>query len=89
MTICSKCGFDSDLGHIFCHSCGARLDLSAIKAPSQDGKSLTKKASGEPVRFVKYAIHVLIALAVITAVYLAVGVPSVRSINTTGQRLKP
>jgi uncharacterized membrane protein YvbJ len=81
MTICSKCGFDSELGHIFCHSCGARLDLSAVKASSP----LTKKASGGSVRFVKYTISVLIALAVVTAVYLTVGVPSVRSINITGQ----
>ena len=88
MTICSKCGFDSELGRIFCPSCGARLDLSAIKAPSQGGKSLLKKVSGEPVRFIKYVIRILIALAVITAVYLAALVPSVRPISTTGQDLR-
>jgi hypothetical protein len=88
MTVCSKCGFDNELGRTFCHSCGARLDLSAIKAPSQGGKSLKKKASGEPVQLIKYAIHVLIALTVVMVVYLAALVPSVRPVKTTGQDLR-
>ena len=34
MLICPKCGNDNELGRIFCHKCGDRLDLSSIKPPS-------------------------------------------------------
>ena len=44
MLLCPKCGYDNELGRIFCHQCGQKLDLDAIKPPSRGGKSLKKKS---------------------------------------------
>jgi hypothetical protein len=46
MLNCDKCGYANELGRIFCHQCGAKLDLSTVKSPSQGGKRFkTKKKS--------------------------------------------
>jgi hypothetical protein len=83
MVVCQKCGYDNELGRIFCHSCGAKLNLSEIKSPSQGGKSLTKKAAGSPTgRIVRRTINVVILVAIIAAFYLAAQVPPVRPIST-------
>ena len=86
MVICQKCGYDNELGRIFCHSCGTKLDLSEIKSPSQGGKSLKKKKAGGAagktvVRFVNFAIVVV----VIATIYLALQVPTLRPITTTNE----
>src|SRR5580704_13545867 len=88
MVICSKCGYDNELGRIFCHSCGAKLNLSEIKSPSQGGKSLAKKSAGTPAgRIVKRAINVVILVAIIAVFYLAAQVPPVRPISTANEDL--
>jgi hypothetical protein len=86
MVVCQKCGYDNELGRIFCHSCGAKLDLSEIKSPSQGGKSLAKKKTGSWKPFWRM-IEVLILLAVIAAVFFAMQVPSVRPISTSSEDL--
>jgi hypothetical protein len=88
MVVCQKCGYDNELGRIFCHSCGAKLNLSEIKSPSQGGKSLTKKAAGTPTgRIVRRTINVVILVAVIAVFYLAAQVPPVRPISTANDDL--
>ena len=86
MVVCQKCGYDNELGRIFCHSCGAKLNLSEIKSPSQGGKSLAKRKAGSSKRVLR-TIEVLILLAVIAAVFLALQVPSVRPISTSSEDL--
>ena len=39
MLVCPKCGYDNPPGCIFCHSCGDKLDLSQVKAPTAAEKS--------------------------------------------------
>ena len=36
--VCPKCNYDNELGRIFCHSCGAKLDLTKIKPPTEGAK---------------------------------------------------
>ncbi|HUI05834.1 MAG TPA: zinc ribbon domain-containing protein [Verrucomicrobiae bacterium] len=86
MLTCSKCGYDNELGRIFCHSCGAKLDLSEIKSPSQGGAKL-KKSGGGTGRLVWRLLGGLILLAVIAIVCLAAQVPHIRPISTTNQDL--
>jgi hypothetical protein len=35
MIECPKCGYDNDLGRIFCAKCGDKLEISRVKAPSR------------------------------------------------------
>jgi hypothetical protein len=87
MVICSKCGYDNELGRIFCHSCGAKLNLSEIKSPSQGGKDLTKKKKSRAgVMFVRF-IQIVILLAIVATIFLALQMPVLRPISTTSEDL--
>ena len=87
MVICQKCGYDNELGRIFCHSCGAKLNLSEIKSPSQGGKDLTKKKKRAAVRVLRQTINILILLVIVTVVFLALQVPALRPISTSNEDL--
>jgi len=83
MVICQKCGYDNELGRIFCHSCGTKLNLTEIKAPSQGGKSLKKKKTGGPGKILFRILNVAILAALVTVICLAVQVPPLRPITIT------
>jgi len=87
MVICSKCGYDNELGRIFCHSCGAKLNLSEIKSPSQGGKDLTKKKKGRTGAMLGRTIQVVIVLAIVAAIVCALQVPTLRPISTSSEDL--
>ena len=38
MIECPKCHFSNELGRIFCHQCGSKLDLTKVKAPSEGAR---------------------------------------------------
>lgn len=88
MVTCPKCGYDNELGRIFCHSCGTKLNLTEIKSPSQGGKSLRKKKPGSPlIRLIRRTVAIAIPVALILIIYLAVQVPGVRPISTSNEDL--
>lgn len=88
MVICEKCGYDNELGRIFCHSCGAKLNLSEIKSASQGGKSLAKKKAGSgPWKTIRRTVNILILLVVVAVIFLAMQVPSVRPISSSSDDL--
>jgi hypothetical protein len=87
MLTCSKCGYDNELGRIFCHSCGAKLDLSNVKAPSQGGAKLKKKG-GTGSKLIGRTIVILILAILALGIYLAAQVPGLRPISTTNQDLR-
>jgi len=87
MIACSKCGYDNELGRIFCHSCGAKLDLADIKAPSQGGKSMIKKTKGGPGKIVSRVLTIAILAVVIVILFLAFQVPNLRPISTSSDDL--
>src|SRR6266849_4128245 len=87
MVICQKCGYDNELGRIFCHSCGAKLNLSEIKSPSQGGKDLTKKKKGGAVRMLRRTINIALVLLIVTVIFLALQVPALRPISTSNEDL--
>src|SRR5580704_15167710 len=87
MVICSKCGYDNELGRIFCHSCGAKLNLSEIKAPGQGGKDLTKKKKGGKGKTLGRVVQVVVVALIITVIFLALQVPTLRPISTSSEDL--
>jgi hypothetical protein len=86
MVICSKCGYDNELGRIFCHSCGAKLNLSEIKSPSQGGKDLTKRKKRKGGMLVRL-IQFVIVLAIVATIFLVLQVPALRPISTSSEDL--
>ena len=86
MVICSKCGYDNELGRIFCHSCGAKLNLSEIKSPSQGGKDLTRKKKRKGAMLARL-IQIVIALAIVVTLVLVLQVPALRPISTSSEDL--
>lgn len=87
MIACSKCGYDNELGRIFCHSCGAKLDLTEIKAPSQGGKSLTRKAKGGARKMLSRVVSIAILAVVVVVLFLAFQVPNIRPISMSSDDL--
>jgi len=88
MVTCPKCGYDNELGRIFCHSCGTKLNLTEIKSVSQGGKSLKKKKAGSPIgRLVRRTVEIGSVVAFVIVIYLAVQVPGVRPISTSNDDL--
>ena len=76
MLICPKCSYDNELGRMFCHSCGTKLDLSQIKAPGQGGPKLKRKKQGKPWRLVRLSLELGVLCVVMFAIYLAWQVPT-------------
>ena len=59
MLICPKCGNDNELGRIFCHQCGDRLDLSSIKPPSVAERK-RRLFRAEAIRSTRFLINLVI-----------------------------
>ena len=90
MLNCTKCGFDNELGRIFCHQCGAKLDLDQIKPPSRGGKKIYRKGSMFSARrAIRIVIDLLVVGAVVGAIYLLAQVPAVRSMPTGPDVARP
>lgn len=80
MLPCPKCGHDNELGRIFCHGCGTKLDLSQIKAPGQGGRFGKGKGLNLGKIF-SMVIRLVIVAAVVWWVYLIIQVPKVSDIT--------
>jgi hypothetical protein len=87
MIACSKCGYDNELGRIFCHSCGAKLNLTEIKAVSQGGKSLVKRSKDGSGKIISRVVSIAILAVVVGVLFLAFQVPNIRPISTSSEDL--
>jgi len=87
MLKCNKCGFDNELGRIFCHQCGSKLDLSQIKPPSMGGAKIRRKKKMSPARFALFVIELALMVGLLWAVYLACQVPDMRPFKPTNAQL--
>jgi len=86
MLICPKCGNDNELGRIFCHQCGDRLDLSSIKPPSvAERKRRLFKA--EAIRSTRFLVNLVILGVLILAVALICLTPPVVPIQSSNTDL--
>jgi len=87
MIVCSKCGYDNELGRIFCHSCGAKLDLTEVKAPSQGGKVFRKSRGGGMGKLLSRLVWIAILAIIVVIVVLACRVPNIRPITSSSDDL--
>jgi hypothetical protein len=86
MIICPKCSFDNELGRIFCHQCGNKLDLDKIKHTSGPGRIVHRKKSG-PRRPWRIAIEVVILALFIWMIYLMTRTPEIKPLKPTNADL--
>lgn len=86
MLICNKCGYDNELGRIFCQSCSTKLDLSSIKAPTPAQKKLRQVKRGST-----HVVGLIIKLAIAVAVLVTIGLlwltPTVAPVTPTNDEL--
>lgn len=75
MLACQKCGYSNELGRIFCHQCGTKLDLSQIKAPGQGGPKIKRKKGSGPLKTLRVLAELVLLLGVIFVFFLAWQVP--------------
>ncbi len=87
MLKCNKCGFDNELGRIFCHQCGSKLDLNQIKPPSRGGPKIRRKGRMTPAKFARIVIELIFLLVALWGVYLACQTPEVRPFKPTNSQL--
>ncbi|NQU10322.1 hypothetical protein HQ590_06005 [bacterium] len=80
MLPCPKCGFNNELGRIFCHQCGTKLDLDAIKPPSRGGKRIKRQRQWSIARAVGWTIRLVVFGLIVWGIYLLFQVPEVRRI---------
>jgi hypothetical protein len=76
MLNCQKCGYDNELGRIFCHQCGAKLDLDAIKPVSRGGKALRPKGRHSMLKWIRRIVELMILGVLLFAVYLMLQAPA-------------
>jgi len=86
MLTCPKCNFENELGRIFCHQCGNKLDLDKIKAPTEGAKMRRRAAIGARKTF-RTVIELAIAGGVILAIWLMCVVPDSQPIKPTNAEL--
>jgi hypothetical protein len=85
MLKCQKCGYDNELGRIFCHQCGSKLDLEQIKPASRGGKKLRPKGSPGIGRVLLRVFEIGAVVLIVWAVVLLVQVPVAPHVVTTEQ----
>lgn len=88
MLTCEKCGYDNELGRIFCHQCGAKLDLSSVKPPSQGGKRFaTKKKPRSRVNTGGVLMAIGIMAMTLWMINRAIQKPELETIDVTATEL--
>ena len=82
MLVCPKCSFDNELGRIFCHQCGAKLDLDKIKPTSGPGRIVRRKRRGGWKRVVGWIIEGGLMAAIVWCLYLITRTPEVQPVKS-------
>ena len=86
MLQCPKCGFNNELGRIFCHQCGNKLDIDKIK-PASEGARMRRRVAIGAGRFFGIVIELVIAGALLMGIVLMCIVPDVRPVTPTNADL--
>ena len=86
MIECPKCHFDNELGRIFCHQCGNKLDLDKIKAPTE-GAKMRRRVAGGVRKTVSTLIEIVIGLGLVAIIWLVCLVPDVKPVKPTNADL--
>jgi hypothetical protein len=74
MIACQECGAENRLGTIFCHSCGAKLDLDAVQPVIESGKHKQKK-KGTGLRNIIALIVLVVIAGVLAGIFVKAELP--------------
>jgi len=72
MIKCQACKHENQMGSIFCHSCGEKLDLNAL-SPDKVEKGMKRDKSSSPFRGMFSLLLFLAFLALLAALFAPVG----------------
>jgi hypothetical protein len=86
MLICPKCGYSNELGRIFCHQCGAKLDLDKIK-PTSGGRVVRRKGLWSVKRILDRLVWVVILALLVWGIYSIGQVPDIQPVKFTNAAL--
>ena len=86
MLICPKCSHDNELGRMFCHKCGERLDLSRIKPPSAEEKKRRQFERGAK-RTIRILVNVVVLGLLILVIALICATPVVPPVQSSNKDL--
>lgn len=86
MLECPKCQFDNELGRIFCHACGTKLDLSKIKPPTQ-GAKMRRRVKNRVVSTVRLVIELVLIAVFLLGIALICLVPDVKPFQPSSVEL--
>ena len=86
MLECPKCGFNNELGRIFCHQCGNKLDLEKIKAPTKGARMRRRMKSGAS-RLIRIVIETAVAGVLLLGIVLMCLVPDLPPVRPTNAEL--
>lgn len=86
MLECPKCGYDNELGRIFCTQCGTKLDLTKIKAPTE-GARMRRRAVKGAKRLTRILLELAIAVALIAGLVLMCLVPDIPPVKPTNAEM--
>ncbi len=74
MVSCPKCGYSNELGRIFCHKCGVKLDLEEVRPPAARGVQ-ARGPGWSAKRIVGLAVRLVVLVGVVVMVALVLQVP--------------
>jgi hypothetical protein len=83
MVLCPKCGFDNQLGRMFCHKCGVKLELNDVRPPRSKGRARWGRQGWSADRVIGLAIRLLILAVAVFVIVLALQVPPAPEIKPT------
>lgn len=86
MLECPKCKFDNELGRIFCHQCGTKLDLDKVKPPTKGARIRRRMATGVG-HWTRIIAELAVAGGMICFVVLICITPDLHSIRPTNADL--
>ena len=88
---CSKCGFENQMGVIFCRQCGEKINMDEISPESlEEGKSKENagKTAGKIIRWTVRILLLLIVLGLLAAVLAPWGLPVYTAPDETTDEFK-
>jgi len=86
MLQCPKCKFENELGRIFCHQCGNKLDLNQVK-PATEGARIRRRVALSTGRLLRVLIELALAGVLILGIVLVCMVPEVVRVQPTNADL--
>ncbi len=86
MLQCPKCKFENELGRIFCHQCGNKLDLNQVKPPTE-GARIRRRVALSTGRLLRVFVELALAGVLILGVVLVCMVPEVARVQPTNADL--